>query len=301
MRTRQKIINLFDDSAIHAIKQVVSIGDEEDLNQLWEYIITYHTLSNSATYGFFITLYQLSTQFLEESNGIFFEIIIERSDEAFYFTIWNRYFAEYALKIWDKRKIEYRTDDKRITVRLLKSILDEKVAYKVQNDEHRVNSLLSSVRETPSENKMSPYDFIQKEDLKELTELTEDLSEYIFEAKKSGFNSDVVTRVRSLFSMISIILNYYPQIDEVAVIMTEFSVFIAQHKEMVSEMDTAQIALIEGFIHNFERWLHVLFVEGGAQLNFMNRSLRADVEMIRGMIEPVQSDEVVDLDAIFDF
>lgn len=77
MRKEQKIIHLFKERSIHSIKQVVSIGDEEDLNQLWEYILTVHTGDTSETYAFFLNLYELASRFVETSSAVFFEIIIE--------------------------------------------------------------------------------------------------------------------------------------------------------------------------------------------------------------------------------
>jgi hypothetical protein len=83
--------------------------------------------------------------------------------------------------------------------------------------------------------------------------------------------------------------------------MIEFSIMINQHKETFSLFNTEQIELIEGFTHNFERWLHIVFIEGGADLHFMDRSLRADMEMIRLMITPPLEVSQEELDSIFDF
>ena len=301
MRSRQKIINLFNDTSISAVKQIISIGDEEDLNQFWEHIITTQPGSESAACAFFITLYQLSSQFMEHSPETFFEIIVEQSSEAFYFTVWNRRFVRYAQKVWDKRTLDYRTNEKRVTVRLLKRDLEEQTARKSRKEQSRVESLLESAVEEKGEKKLPPYDFIAKEDLGELIELSEDLSEQMFEVDIKGINPDVLTRIRSFVSMVAITLNYYPQIEEVARVMSEFSVLMTQHKEAAAELNRSQIALVAGLIHNFERWLKVLFVEGGAHLHFMNRSLRADVDMIRAMIAPPLSDEAVDLESVFDF
>lgn len=301
MRRHQKIISLYGESHIQAVKQVISIGDEEDLNQFWEHILTYHAIHDPRAYGFFVALYELSARFLEESEGVFFEIIVEQSDEAYFFTVWNRVFVEFAEKIWKEREIEYVSDEKRITVRLLRSSLVAKTHTKERQDAERIRSLLSSVAEGGETVRIPPYDFLSGEDLRELGELTEDLSELLYEAQKAGFSNDVFIRMRSLFSMMSITLNFYPQIEEVALIMSEFSMLISRNADAVSQLENGRIAMIEGFVHNFERWLKILFVEGGAQLHFMNRSLRADMEMIRTVIEPPQEEGEVDVDDIFNF
>ena len=83
--------------------------------------------------------------------------------------------------------------------------------------------------------------------------------------------------------------------------MSEFSMMMNQNKEYFFKLNTDQIALIEGFVHNFERWLKVLFVHGGADISFMNRSMRADMETIHVMTHPTCELSSDNLDAIFDF
>ncbi|MDD5717648.1 MAG: hypothetical protein PHW64_07570 [Sulfuricurvum sp.] len=300
MREKQKIISLYNDKKTYAVKQVVSIGDEEDLNQFWEYIILNNTSFPSDMYTFYVSLYELAARFLEDFSGTFFEIIIEQSDEAYYFTVWNRIFTDFGRQIWDKRAIAYRTDGKRISVRLKKKILAEQEIHQVQKENARIDLLLASV-DNRTHHRQEPYTFIEKEDLGELLALAEDVGEYLFQAQENGFTADSCSRIRSYFSMISITLNHYQEIKAVATIMSEFSMMIFQYKEKVTALNSRQITLIEGFTHNFGRWLRVLFVEGGANLHFMDRSLRADIEMIRSLLEPRESEETVNLNGVFDF
>lgn len=301
MRKQQKIINLFEDRLIHSIKQVVSIGDEEDLNQLWEYIMSIHSSDSCETYAFFIGLYELSAQFLEIHPGVFFEIIIEQSDENYYFTVWNKIFIHFARKHWKKRRLDYRFKNKRMTIRLSKSLLKDKKAEKLAQDNSRIDHFLATIQRSATIQPIPPYRFMDSEDVIELNDIAKDMNEYLYMAQQSGFTTEALIKIRTYFSRISMILNYYEEIEQIAIIMTEFSMMIHYYKEAFAQLSPDQIRLIEGFAGNFERWLKILFMEGGAELNFMNRSLRADMEMIRLMIEPPLPVSEEELDAIFDF
>lgn len=301
MRKQQKVINLFEDKLIHSIKQVVSIGDEEDLNQLWEYIMGIHSSDASETYAFFISLYELSAQFLEMHQGTFFEIIIEQSDDKYYFTVWNKIFIHFARKHWKKRRLDYRFKNKRITIRLSKALLKDKKVEKLAEENRRIDHFLATIQRSEAITPIPPYTFMESDDVIELNDAAKDMNEYLYMAQQIGFTPEALVRIRTYFSRISVILNHYEEIEQIAIIMTEFSMMINYYKEAFSQLSTDQIRLIEGFTGNFERWLKILFMEGGAELNFMDRSLRADMEMIRLMIEPPVEVSDEELDAIFDF
>jgi len=297
MRKKQKIINVFEDKSVYAIKHVISITDEDDLNQLWEYIITVHSHEASNAYPFFVSLYELSERFLQSFPEVFFEIIVEQSDEYYYFTIWNKEFIRFVSEHWEKRGVENTHDDKRITVRLNKPALHEKK----DRDEIRITQLLSTVQKSEVTESIPPYTFMESSDLRELIELADDLNAYLYEVLRSFLNNDTLIRLRSYFSMISVTLNHYAEVAEMATIMTEFSMMINQNKEDFFSLNSDQIELIEGYAHNFERWLKVLFVYGGAEVNFMNRSMRADMETIRAITRPSVEVTSEEIDAIFDF
>lgn len=301
MRKQQKVINLFGDRLIHSIKQVVSIDDEEDLNQLWEYITGIHASDASDTYAFFISLYELSAQFLDIHPGVFFEIIIEQSDDNYYFTVWNKIFIHFARKHWKKRRLDYRFKNKRITVRLSKLLLRDKKAEKLAGENTRIDHFLATIQDSKLTKPIPPYRFMDRDDVIELNDVAKDMNECLYIAQEIGFTPIVLARTRTYFSRISVILNHYEEIEQIAIVMTEFSMMINYYKEEFSQLSTDQIRLIEGFTRNFERWIKILFTEGGTELNFMDRSLRADMEMIRLMIEPPVEVSAEELDAIFDF
>lgn len=297
MRKQQKIINLFDDTAISSIKEVISIGNEENLDQLWEHIANRHSHEASTSYPFFISLYELSERFLATFPNWFFEIIVEQSDDFYYFTVWNKEFCQFVGQHWEKRGIEHLSDGKKITAKLYKPIKHNPI----DNDDLRINHLLSTITTPQTTQELPPYNFIDSQDLGELQELCEDLNAHLHEVSSSTLANDSFIRMRSYFSLICVILNHYEEVEEMALIMSEFSMMINQNKEYFSDLTPNQLLLVQGFAHNFERWVKTLFIHGGAKIGFMNNSMRADMETIRAITQPCSHSDEEDLDAIFDF
>jgi len=142
---------------------------------------------------------------------------------------------------------------------------------------------------------------MESNDLHELIELAEDLNAHLYDAFHTSLTNDVLIRLRSYFSMIAVILNHYEEVEEMALIMSEFSMMINQNKEDFVCLSNDQIGVIEGFARNFERWVKILFIYGGAEIDFMNRSMRADMETIKALTQPAVETSEEEIDAIFDF
>jgi hypothetical protein len=126
------------------------------------------------------------------------------------------------------------------------------------------------------------------------------MSDTMYRVKKIGFDDDVLIRLRSYLSMFSLSLMNYQQLSHISNLCVEFSVLINTSQKVFKEMLTEEFALIEGFIHNIDRWANTLFVTGGADLHFMDNSLKADLDMIKMLIQPKEFEEA-SLEDIFDF
>lgn len=302
MRNQQKIINLYRDSSVCSIKHVISIGSEEDLNQFWHYFHSEVTKDYKFLYRFIGVLYAFTARLFEKNDALFFELIIEQNEECFYFTVWNTEVSEALnLLLGGKSKAhEFRVDKKRITVKLDKETSLRQEALYLEKQNGRVARLMASVQ---SEEKgvQEPYDFLDKEDQEEILDICAEMVDNIARAKKHGFSNDLFTRLRSSLSLFSLTLIPYTRIFFVSNLITEFSVLMNNNKAPFQQMPYEQIALIEGFVSNMERWAHTLFVLGGADLHFMDSSLRADLEMIKRLLEPEEAEDEAALEAIFDF
>lgn len=144
------------------------------------------------------------------------------------------------------------------------------------------------------------HTFVEKKDVYELLELAEDMCMYISKAKQVGLSNDSLIKIRSYFSLISLTLEHYKEVGKVSEIMKEFSILLNEYKESFANLNSCQIELLEGFSHNFERWVEIMFVLGGEELHSFDDSLRSDFNTIKNMIEPI-NDISIDLNDIFDF
>lgn len=302
MRKQQKIINLYRDSSVCSIKHVISIGDEEDLNQFWHYFHSEVSRDYKFLYRFIGILYAFTARLFEKNPALFFELIIEQNEECFYFTVWNSDVSEELALLFEKNDKEYafKHDKKRITLRLQKETGTRHEALYEEEQEDRVARLMASVK---SEEKcvLEPYDFLDKEDREDALEICADMVENMLRAKKHGFNNELFMQLRSGFNLFSLTLIPYTRIFFISNLMTEFSVLMNNNKILFQQMPNEQIALIDGFVNNIERWVQTLFVLGGANLHFMDSSLKADLQMIKKLLEPEEVKDEAALEAIFNF
>ena len=220
MRKKQKIINLFNDKNIFSIKHIISINSEEDLNQFWDFT----TNSNRATYELIHTFasqfYNFAISYMRYDSAEFFDIILEDSENNFYFTLWNRKISLLFKDYMKKSSLEFLSIDNRITVKLdkskyLKSI--EKINSK--NIKHEKNL----INPTTKIKKLKPYDFLESDDLTDLLNLNDDMQEILYITKKSTFNDKIFISFRSVISLFCFTLRYYEKISPMATILTDFS------------------------------------------------------------------------------
>jgi hypothetical protein len=302
MRNKQKVINLYADNSIRSIKHVVSIGDEEDLNQFWDYFHSEVATEYDLLFHFISMMYAFISRLYDKNKDLFFELIIEQNDEYFYFTLWNTEVSTALRELLEhtENRFEYKRDKKRITIKLIKEqLLKHDENYNDEQKDRRQHLLDSVVNKNPF---IYPvYNFLKNEDKEEVLKICEDMSDIMYHSKKVGLNNDVFIALRSRLSMFALSLKVYPQLYKITDLIIEFSVFIHFNKEKFKEFPAEHIAPIEGFIYNLDRWANTLFVSGGADLHFMNSSLRADLEMIKMLVEPQQFQEELATDEIFDF
>ena len=129
MKLKKKIINLFNDKEISSIKHVISIGSEEDLNQFWDFSTNSNSVSYELIHTFVANFYNFAIMHIRDNSDEFFNIILEESDENFYFTLWNKKISLSFEESMKESICEYLQKKNRITIRLDKS----KYLKKVQN------------------------------------------------------------------------------------------------------------------------------------------------------------------------
>ena len=121
MRKRRRIVNLYNDAKTSTIKHVISISSHNDLNQFWKFVNSTNNPQYKLINQFSTQLYNFSLTYISNEKTIFFEIIVEESDENFYFTIWNQNAAIEFEKYIEKTSTEFIHQLNRITIKINKS------------------------------------------------------------------------------------------------------------------------------------------------------------------------------------
>ncbi|MDA7817627.1 hypothetical protein N9A28_05510 [Sulfurimonas sp.] len=299
MRTKQKVINLFEDKNIYSIKYVISINTEDDLNQFWDFMTNNQNSSYDLTHAFITQFYNFSLSYIYDKNYEFFEIILEESEKNFYFTLWNKKVALMFKAFLRKTSLKSIYKDNQISIKIGKLKSQQKIEkIHIKNDKRENDLINYKEREKPQE----VYTFIDSDDLEELFKLSDDMQESVHNLKKVGMQKSLFISLRSTFSMFCLTLRYYDKIAPMAKTITEFSNLINMNQDQFINLSSDELELINGFINNIDYWLHTLFVNGGADIYFMDNSIRADFDMIESMIFPKSNVcDIEELNDIFNF
>ena len=285
MRKKRKIVNLYEDTNTINIKHVISIASEEDLDHFWNYMDTCSFSNNKLMNTLITHFYNFTLSHLLKEETTFFEIILEDSEEYIYFTLWNKKVSALFKQYIELSSVAYKHNNIKLSIRLDKLKLKEEIKV----------PLVKKVF-------IPAYTFVNVDDLEELLRFSEDMNELMIHSKKIGLQEDLFISLRSILSMFCLTLRYYQEISKVADVITKFSNLINTNKDTFTQFDNDEISLVEGFLSNIDKWLHTLFITGGAELHFMDNSLEADFKMIEQIINPLLITEIdSDLDDIFDF
>lgn len=304
MKSKREIINLFEDENLFSVKYVISVDEEEDLNQFWDLLAHSNNSSHCLAHAFIGQFYNFALAYIATNRSIFFEIILEENEEYFYFTIWNKEISSQFQKRAKKSALTFVCDSNKISIRLTKEKCQKDIDnLKIENQKRETRLLNSSLTDFIY-TIIEPYDFIQPDDLEELLKLNEDLQEFIYKANQASLNEKLFISFRSALSMFCLTLRYYKEISPIADTITQFSNLINTNQAKITSMDSLELALISGFVSNIERWIITLFVQGGANLHFMDNSMIADLNTISQVIigfEDDGTDMEYSLDDIFEF
>lgn len=299
MRTEQKVINLFEDKNIFSIKYVFSINAEDDLNCFWDFITNNSNATYELTHAFITQFYNFALTYMLKEDNDFFEIILEESDDYFFFTLWNKKIALLFKQHLQRTSLEYLYNDNKICIKIVKIKAQKKIEKINSKNESREKILINSTKKL----KVIPaYTFLNEDDFEELFKLNDDLQALTLNINKVGLNEEVFIQLRSIFSMFCLTLRYYDKIAPIAKTITDFSNLINMNKEKFISLKGSELELINGFVNNIDYWLQTVFVKGGANIYFMDNSIRADYDMIEYMLNPVEIGENdPNLNDIFDF
>lgn len=300
MKTKQKIINLYEDDEISSLKLVFSISNEDDLDQCWHHFHEDHDEASNGLNHFLPLFYKFTLKYTLTHTEHFFELIAEKSQDYYYLTIWNTLVAQAFEVCLDGHGVDFLSDEERITVRIEKTPIRIPKSIDSYVPVHQAETIQTVHRDKTV---LPKHDFVSYDDLEDLLIACEDMQDIMMSVRKHGFVENLYIRLRSCFSLFTLCLGAYPQLASVTSSIESFSALINNNQDAFTNSKSDEIVLIDGFIHNIERWLRMLFIEGGVEVSFMDNSLYADLETIKMFLSPQEDEQSAeeDLAAIFDF
>lgn len=288
-----KIFNTFEDTSTSTKKQIFYIGNKKSLDECWDYFYHYKSDFLSQLSTLIPACYHFFEENMKLHSKVFFKLVLENSPDFFYLTIWNQRCSDIFSVFLKEQNLEFISKGSKTTIKVHKE--------KENSIQKTTDNLYSPITEDTEPR--VPYDFLAYDDLVELSSICEDMQDTIIAAKKHGVTENIYSRLRSAFSLFSLQLRGYEELETISKSIENFSNLINSEEERFLQLSDDEIQLIDGLIFSFERWLKTLFIDGGEAIDFMDASLNADMDTISIYIRPQlqERESVEDLDAIFDF
>jgi len=279
-------------NSMYSYTTTFNITSEKDLDDLWSYCIFRLNLEKYAyTYDRFARLYN----FLNDSKKLlstskYINITLRESNE------------EYLLYI-DTTITEMIDEFMKRLNRLGFSYEYEKniLSYSIQKKETRTEEITNDIQTEI----WDVYNFINQDDLDEMSECIEKMQYSNYDKVYIDLSIEEINAYRTTLSYYSTFLRHYPQLNAVSNPIAELSVILSLYSDECLRLGTDFRQLLKSFVNNIWYWQEKLFVNGGAELHFMDDSFVADLSQIKMALnlydENIEENSCCLVDDIFDF
>lgn len=269
----------------YAYSTTFYLDSESALDDLWSYVIFRLNIENSEyTYDRFARLYNFLCKFKKSmSIAHSIEIILSESSEKYYISVKtdNHMFLNKFTTRLSAMSFSYVQDHD-----FLEYDIDKRMAVK-------------TVKKTTYD-----YSFVSKDDIYDMSNILERMQDKNYEQVGSDFTKSELNEYRTTFSYYSSYLKAYPEFITVNNIIAELSVILSLYSTECLESGSDFRLLLKTFLNNIIFWQDKLFLEKDENIDFMDNSLKADLEQIKitlNLYDDAQDDSVCSLDDIFDF
>jgi hypothetical protein len=294
------------------------IGNEDELAQFWETLLVrleyqehMDRLSDLVRFLYYLGSYQIQKSYK-------CHIYIEEDEEHFYFTMDNlqllsKQTVEKAIeKFCDF--VEYKMTEDVVTLALkrvqksemgLSKRVERVVKTSVPEEPSEVIS--SVVPEEPSEvvgsvkkQELQTYDLMDIDTRFEFEHVLAKLQTEISLMGSSSLEIDDIDTIDTYVKELVGVLSGCASVYTIADALTKFSALLEEYSEefLVKSRELAQ--MVKSFINDIATWKDMVFYTGAPSVDFLDKSIMSNVEMIRAVFVQEESSQE-DLDDIFDF
>lgn len=306
MTSNRKTINLYNDKNIKSFKTVFNITNDNDLNDFWFYFEESEIYKNTKVFDYSTEIFNIISFVLKKcTKGFFFDIIFEKSDKFAYFTIWNNYITNLFLEDKRVKNLEYANNQEKISFKI--ALSDENINFKTFEKEktHKdkeiphIDTKLSKVQIENREKVI--FNFIDGKDLTSLYDCLDDLVALFIDNETKLLDENLLLRATSDFSELATTLSFYEELYVVYGLLSEFSSFLTTNKNTLLSSKINLFHLFEALINDLIKWLDSLFKFGTVSIDFLDASIKANIETIKNFAFDTQEHSHSSVDDIFDF
>jgi hypothetical protein len=154
-----------------------------------------------------------------------------------------------------------------------------------------------------TEEKKYLHDFMENEDAQDMLDILERMHEKNYAKIYPVFEIEELNAYRTTFSYYSSYLKYYTQLTAANNIVAELSVILSLYTKESLSLGNDFRMLLKSFLNNLILWQDKLFVQGNEKIDFMDSSLRADLDQMKVVLNLYDKvdENNSSLDDIFDF
>lgn len=269
----------------YAYSTTFHLDGESALDDLWSYVIFRLNIENSEyTYDRFARLYNLLCEFKKSiSVAHSIQIVLTESSEKYYVLV----------------KTDIHPLLKKFTARL--SALNFPFTQKNDVLEYSIDKKMP-IQNVPKTT--YNYSFVSQDDIYDMSNILERMEDKNYEQLVLDFTKAELDEYRTTFSYYSSHLTSYPEFIIVNNIVAELSVLLSLYTNECLESGNDFRLLLKSFLNNLIFWQNKLFVDRDENINFMDNSLKADLEQIKvilNLYDTVEENDSYSLDDIFNF
>lgn len=287
-------------------RQLIFHYDSEDaLSEFWEYYLLDSDEKYDGLSDVVRTIFSLGE--VQIKRSISAKIIIEESTDTIYFTLTEitsiKKFVQLVL-LKNREVTEYKEDENSISFKLLKhSSVVETITPLLDKEVKKVEVKEVSTKEIVVEKSkgLEVFNYMDHEDLDELENYLNRLNSLLLIVGKDSIeDADVYDMIDLLMSSAKI-MNMYGESYIIAQSLTNLATQLEVNKVSFINHSSEIGELAAAFSIDLQNWLNKTFYEGAPSVNFLDDTIKSNVDMIVSLISDDESDSSEDMDDIFDF
>lgn len=295
---QSKAVNLFTHN-VYSYQVKFFIRNKDELAQFWETLLVRleFTQHIQKLHDLVRLIFRLGGYQLQKSFHC--HVYLEEGKDYFYFTMDNMQLftsgtiIEIIERYCSDAVYELKGDNISFALKLA-SRKDEIVDTSTPTKD-------KAVVPTPKKEQLHVYtDILDEEDLKEFETILQKLRTEITMMGSSSLEMDDIDNIHEYSKWLSGCLGRSTTTYQVSNALSLFADVLEEHAGEFLEKSDALASMVSSFINDLTLWKEMIFYTGAPSADFLDDSLLSSVEMIRAIFV-VQTQEVEDLDDIFDF